>query len=75
MIDVAPTILEAAGLPEPKSVDGTPQIPIQGVSMVFSFDDPQAKDRHLTQYFEIAGNRAIYHDGWLAGTIHRAPWE
>jgi arylsulfatase A-like enzyme len=75
VIDVAPTILEAAGLPEPKSVDGTPQIPIQGVSMVYSFDDPQAKDRHLTQYFEIAGNRAIYHDGWLAGTIHRAPWE
>ena len=75
VIDVAPTILEAAGLPEPKSVDGTPQIPIQGVSMVYSFDDPTAKDRHLTQYFEIAGNRAIYHDGWLAGTIHRAPWE
>jgi arylsulfatase A-like enzyme len=75
VIDVAPTILETAGLPEPKSVDGTPQIPIQGVSMVYSFDDPQAKDRHLTQYFEIAGNRAIYHDGWLAGTIHRAPWE
>jgi arylsulfatase A-like enzyme len=75
VIDIAPTILEAAGLPEPKSVDGTPQIPIQGVSMVYSFDDPQAKDRHLTQYFEIAGNRAIYHDGWLAGTIHRAPWE
>jgi arylsulfatase A-like enzyme len=75
VIDVAPTVLDAAGLPEPKSVDGTPQIPIQGVSMVYSFDDSNAKDRHLTQYFEIAGNRAIYHDGWLAGTIHRAPWE
>jgi arylsulfatase A-like enzyme len=75
VIDVAPTVLEAAGLPEPKSVDGAPQVPIQGVSMAYSFADPKAKDRHLTQYFEIAGNRAIYNDGWLAGTIHRAPWE
>jgi arylsulfatase len=75
VIDVAPTILEAAGVPEPKVVNGAPQIPIQGVSMCSSFDDAQAKDRHTTQYFEIFGNRAIYHDGWLAGTIHRAPWE
>ena len=75
VIDIAPTILEAAGLPEPKSVNGTPQIPIQGVSMVYSFADPSAKDRHKTQYFEIFGNRGIYHDGWLAHTVHRAPWE
>ncbi len=75
VIDVAPTILEAAGLPEPKSVNGTPQTPIEGVSMVYTFDDAAAKDRHVTQYFEIFGNRAIYHDGWLAGTVHRAPWE
>ena len=75
VIDVAPTILEAAGLPEPKSVNGTPQIPIQGVSMVYSFAEPTAKDRHKTQYFEIFGNRGIYHDGWLAHTVHRAPWE
>jgi arylsulfatase len=75
VIDVAPTILEAAGLPEPKLVNGTPQIPMEGVSMAYSFDAAKAEDRHLTQYFEIAGNRAIYHDGWLAGTIHRAPWE
>ncbi len=75
VIDVAPTVLEAAGLPEPKAVDGTPQIPIQGVSMLYAFKDAKAKDRHVTQYFEIAGNRAIYSDGWLAGTIHRAPWE
>jgi arylsulfatase A-like enzyme len=75
VIDVAPTILEAAGLPEPKSVSGTPQTPIEGVSMVYTFDDAKAKDRHVTQYFEIFGNRAMYHDGWLAGTVHRAPWE
>jgi arylsulfatase len=75
VIDVAPTILEAAKLPEPKVVDGTPQVPMEGVSMVYTFDDAKAKERHTTQYFEIAGNRAIYHDGWLARVIHRAPWE
>jgi arylsulfatase A-like enzyme len=75
VIDVVPTILEAAQLPEPKIVNGTPQTPIEGVSMAYSFDDAKAKDRHVTQYFEVAGNRAIYHDGWFAGTIHKAPWE
>jgi arylsulfatase len=75
VIDIAPTILEAAGLPEPKSVNGTRQTPIEGVSLVYSFDDPRANSRHTTQYFEIFGNRAIYHDGWLAGTVHRVPWE
>ncbi|HTN42695.1 MAG TPA: arylsulfatase [Nitrospiria bacterium] len=75
VIDVAPTILEAAGLPEPKSVDGTVQEPIEGVSMVYSFADAKAPSRHTTQYFEIFGNRAIYQDGWLAGTVHRAAWE
>jgi len=75
VIDVAPTILEAAGLPEPKVVNGTPQIPIQGASLVYTFDNAKAKERHTTQYFEIAGNRAIYHDGWLARTIHKAAWE
>jgi arylsulfatase A-like enzyme len=75
VIDIAPTILEAAGLPEPVSVNGTPQLPIQGVSMVYSFADAAAEDRHKTQYFEIFGNRGIYHDGWLAHTVHRAGWE
>ncbi|MBE0625216.1 MAG: arylsulfatase [Burkholderiales bacterium] len=75
VIDVAPTILQAAGLPEPKSVNGTKQIPMEGKSLVYSFEDEKAKERHTTQYFEIAGNRAIYHDGWFARTIHRAPWE
>jgi arylsulfatase A-like enzyme len=75
VIDVAPTVLEAANLPEPKSVNGTLQEPIEGVSMVYTFDNAQAKSTHKTQYFEIFGNRAIYHDGWFAGTLHRAPWE
>ncbi|MDP3849954.1 MAG: arylsulfatase [Luteolibacter sp.] len=75
VIDVAPTILEAAGLPEPKVVNGTPQIPMQGTSLVYTFDEETAKERHTTQYFEISGNRAIYQDGWLARTIHKAPWE
>jgi arylsulfatase len=75
VIDVAPTILEAIGLPEPKVVNGTPQIPMEGTSLVYSFEDAKAKERRTTQYFEIAGNRAIYHDGWFARTIHKAPWE
>jgi arylsulfatase A-like enzyme len=75
VIDIAPTILQAAGLPEPKMVDGISQTPIEGVSMLYSFNDAQAKSTHLTQYFEIFANRAIYNDGWLAGTVHRAPWE
>jgi arylsulfatase len=75
VIDVAPTVLQAAALPEPKVVNGTPQVPIEGTSLVYSFDDAAAKERHTTQYFEIAGNRAIYQDGWYARTIHRAPWE
>jgi arylsulfatase A-like enzyme len=75
VIDVAPTILEAAGLPEPKIVNGTVQTPFEGVSMLYSFNDAKAPDRHKTQYFEIFGNRAIYNDGWLARTIHRMPWE
>jgi arylsulfatase len=75
VIDIAPTILEAAGLPEPKTVNGTVQTPIEGVSMLYTFNDPKAKSHHTTQYFEIFANRSIYHDGWLAGTVHRAPWE
>jgi arylsulfatase A-like enzyme len=75
VIDIAPTILEAAGLPEPKQVDGIKQTPIEGVSFLYTFNNAGAKDRHLTQYFEIVGNRGIYHDGWFAGTVHRAVWE
>jgi len=75
VVDIAPTVLEAAGLPMPKSVNGTEQMPLEGVSMAYTFEDGAAKSRHTTQYFEILGNRAIYHDGWLAGVLHRAPWE
>jgi len=75
VIDIAPTILEAAGLPEPKSVNGTPQTPIEGTSLLYTFADAQAPERHTTQYFEMFGNRAIYRDGWLARTLHRAPWQ
>jgi arylsulfatase len=75
VIDIAPTILEAAGLPEPKVVNGVPQKPIEGVSLAYTFADAKAVDRHTVQYFEIFGNRAVYQDGWLAGTVHRAAWE
>ncbi len=72
---MAPTILEAIGLPEPTEVNGVKQVPMNGVSMMYSFDDVNAKDQHTQQYFEMFGNRAMYKDGWLARTIHRAPWE
>ena len=75
VVDIAPTVLEVAGLPQPKSVNGTIQRPIEGTSLAYTFADPKAKSRHDTQYFEIAGNRGIYHDGWFAGTVHKAPWE
>jgi len=74
VIDVAPTSLEAAGLPEPVSVDGIQQDPIEGTSMLYSFDDAVAPERHETQYFEVMGNRAIYHKGWSAVTKHYTPW-
>ncbi|RLA30697.1 MAG: arylsulfatase [Gammaproteobacteria bacterium] len=75
VIDIAPTILEATGLPEPTSVNGTPQTPIEGTSLLYTFNDAKAKERHTTQYFEMFGNRAVYDNGWFARTLHRAPWE
>ena len=74
VIDVAPTVLEAARLPEPKMVNGIKQRPMDGVSMLYAFDDAKATDRRTTQYFEMFGNRAIYHDGWVASTRHSIPW-
>jgi arylsulfatase len=74
VIDVVPTILEAVGLPEPRIVNGTPQRPIEGVSMVYSWEEPRTPSRHQIQYFEMFGNRGIYFDGWFAGTVHIKPW-
>ncbi|RUP01227.1 MAG: arylsulfatase [Mycobacterium sp.] len=75
VIDVMPTILEAAGIEMPARVNGVEQKPVEGVSMRYSFDHPDAESRRTTQYFEIFGNRAIYHQGWIASCFHgRLPW-
>jgi hypothetical protein len=74
IIDLAATILEVAGLPEPLSVNGVQQKPLEGVSMAYSFNDATAAERHETQYFEMFGNRGIYHKGWTAVTRHKTPW-
>lgn len=75
VIDITPTLLEAAGLPHPIRVNGVDQSPIEGFSMLKTFMDPKTPEFHATQYFEIVGNRAIYHDGWVASVVHKAPWE
>jgi arylsulfatase len=75
VIDIAPTILEAAHLPQPVEVNGVKQKPIEGVSMIYSFDDPKAASPRHIQYFEMFGNRALYKDGWIATARHgRLPW-
>ena len=74
VVDVAPTVLEAAGIPFPKTVDGIEQTPFSGPSMLYSFDDTKAAERHTVQYFEMFGNRGIYKDGWVACTRHSIPW-
>jgi arylsulfatase A-like enzyme len=75
VIDVAPTVLEVAGLPAPTMVNGVLQKPLEGVSMAYTFHDATAPERHETQYFEMMGNRGIYHKGWTAVTRRRIPWE
>lgn len=74
VIDIAPTALEATNIPQPKTVNGIPQRPMDGVSMLYSADDAKAADRRTTQYFEMFGNRGIYHEGWVACTRHSIPW-
>jgi arylsulfatase len=71
---VAPTVLEAAKLPEPTMVNGVEQRAMDGVSMLYTCEDPKAAERRTTQYFEMFGNRGIYHDGWVACTRHSVPW-
>jgi arylsulfatase len=75
IIDIAPTILEAAGLPEPTMVNGVMQSPIEGTSMLYTFTSVDEPERHDLQYFEMFGNRGIYHKGWSAVTKHRTPWD
>ena len=75
VIDILPTVLECAGIPEPTSVGGVAQQPVEGTSMRYTFGDAQAPDSRRTQYFEMCGNRGIYHEGWMAVTRHGIPWE
>lgn len=74
VIDVAPTVLEAARLPEPTFVNGVQQSPVEGTSMMYTFEDASAPERHDLQYFEMLGNRGIYYKGWSAVTRHSTPW-
>ena len=75
VIDVAATVLDAAGLPEPTFVNGIQQMPLHGVSMAYAFDDADAPEARETQYFEMFCNRGIYHKGWTAVTRHSVPWD
>jgi arylsulfatase len=76
VIDIVPTLLDAVGLSMPNSVNGVAQKPVEGISMAYSFDDAKASSAHVTQYFEMMGNRAVYNDGWVAATTPiTAPWD
>ena len=75
VVDIAPDRARSGGSAGTEDGQRREQTPMEGVSMVYTFDDAKAQDRHKTQYFEIFGNRAIYHDGWVAATVHKAPWE
>jgi arylsulfatase len=74
LIDLVPTILEAAGIPAPIQVNGIEQQPMHGVSMAYCFDNAEAAERRETQYFEVVCNRGVYHKGWMAVTRHSVPW-
>ncbi|NVK52806.1 MAG: arylsulfatase [Flavobacteriaceae bacterium] len=74
--DIVPTILDAASIPQPKTINGFKQVPMNGTSLLYTLNNPDAKETHTTQYFEIIGNQGIYHDGWIASTTpKRLPWE
>jgi arylsulfatase len=75
VVDIAPTIYEACGITQPSSVNGIEQMEVHGTSMAYTFDDADIADRHETQYFEMMGNRGVYHQGWMASCFHgRPPW-
>ena len=75
VVDIAPTIYEACGITQPSSVNGIEQMEVHGTSMAYTFDDADVADRHETQYFEMMGNRGVYHQGWMASCFHgRPPW-
>jgi len=74
VIDIGPTIYEISGIPAPKTVNGIAQEPIEGTSLLYSFNDASAPEKHTVQYFEMLGNRGVYQDGWYARTIHKAPY-
>ena len=74
VIDIAPTIYEVTGIPFPESVNGVKQTPLAGVSLAYTFTQPEAPSTRKTQYFETGGHRAIYHDGWVASAFHGVPW-
>ncbi|WP_343854177.1 arylsulfatase [Algoriphagus jejuensis] len=74
VIDIAPTVYEISNIPSPNTVNGIAQDPIEGTSLVYSFNEKSAEEKHTVQYFEMFGNRAIYENGWMARTIHRLPW-
>lgn len=75
VVDIAPTILEAANIPQPNTVNGVQQVPMAGISMAYTFNNAKADGQRHTQYFETGGHRAIYHDGWVASSFHGVPWE
>jgi arylsulfatase len=75
VIDIAPTVFEAAKIPAPKMVNGIEQDPIEGTSLAYTFNDVSAAEQHKVQYFEMLGNRGVYQDGWFARTIHRPAWK
>lgn len=74
IIDVFPTILEAAKIPAPTLVEGISQMPVHGTSMLYTFNNPKSPERHKVQYFEMFGNRALYFKGWMASARHSLPW-
>lgn len=72
--DIVPTILEATNIPAPKTVDGIEQLPMHGKSLLYTFNEPDAAEKHTSQYFEMFANRGYYKDGWFARVLHRKPW-